>query len=107
MWLHVGLVVAGSGSGDLIMARCGRLMVAELVALCGRVVLKTLAQSREVLVSVVVGRWQVAWSWELVAGHGWRMAWSRYLLVFIAISGWEVPMTQLLVAGCEWRMAWL
>ena len=46
-----------------------------------------------VLVSVAVGRWQVAWSWELVAGRGRRMAWSRDLLVFVAISGLEVPMT--------------
>ena len=58
MWLHIGLVVAGSG--------CGGLMVAELVAWCGRVVVKTLAQSRGLLVSIAVGRWRVAWSWELV-----------------------------------------
>ena len=38
--------MAGSGCGELIMARCGGLMVAELVDSCGRVVLKTLAQSR-------------------------------------------------------------
>lgn len=68
------------------MAKCGGLMVAELVASRGRVVLKTLAQSRGLLVSVAVGRW---WqlgpgSWQLVAG--WRMAWSWDRLVFVAIS---------------------
>ena len=36
-WLHVGLVVAGSGCGELIMASVySGLMVAELVAWCGR-----------------------------------------------------------------------
>ena len=54
MHLHVGLVVAGSG--------CGGVMVPELVAWCGRVVLKMLAQSRGLLVFVDVGRWWVAWS---------------------------------------------
>ena len=56
------LVVAGSGCEELIMAKCGGLMVAELVVSRGRVVLKTLAQSRGLLVSVAVGRWLVAWS---------------------------------------------
>ena len=63
--LHVTahrLVVAGSGCGELIMAKCGGLIVAELVASRGRVVLKMLAQSRGLLVSVAVGRWWVAWS---------------------------------------------
>ena len=45
------------------MAKCGGLIVAELVASRGRVVLKMLAQSRGLLVSVAVGRWWVAWSW--------------------------------------------
>ena len=48
MRLHVGLVVSGSG--------CGGVMVAELIGWCGRVVLKTLAQSRGLLVSIAVGR---------------------------------------------------
>ena len=30
------------------------------------------------------------WSWELLAGCGWRIAWSWDLLVFIAVSGWKV-----------------
>ena len=68
------------------MAKCGGLMVAELVASRGRVVLKMLAQSRGLLVSVAVGRWWVAWSRQLVAGCGWRMAWSWDWLVFVAIS---------------------
>ena len=72
MRLHIGLVVAGSG--------CGGVIVAEPVAWCGRVVLKTLAQSRGLLVSVAVGRWQVAWSWELVAWSLELLAWSLELL---------------------------